>query len=103
MIMWVSCRYIESKPKHWQSKHFVVVEEIENVNKMKIALYVTHTINHQNIAEKNNRRSEFVFELKKIFESLGIKYHLLPQEVQLSQVCMPSAARFPMPMPPAVM
>ncbi|KAL6008568.1 hypothetical protein ACLOJK_034081 [Asimina triloba] len=72
--------YIESKPKHWQSKHSVVVKEIENVNKMKIGLYVLHTMNHQNYGEKSSRRSELVFELKKIFESLGIKYNLLPQE-----------------------
>eukprot|EP00268_Persea_americana_P039401 TRINITY_DN38996_c0_g1_i2.p1 TRINITY_DN38996_c0_g1~~TRINITY_DN38996_c0_g1_i2.p1 ORF type:complete len:725 (-),score=102.61 TRINITY_DN38996_c0_g1_i2:459-2576(-) len=92
-------KYIESKPKHWQSKHSVIVEEIENLNKMKVTLYVIHTINHQNIAEKNNRRSELVFELKKIFEILGIKYHLLSQEVHLSQVFMPSAARVPAPAP----
>lgn len=97
--MRLSCRYIESKPKHWQSKHSVIVEEIENLNKMKVTLYVIHTINHQNIAEKNNRRSELVFELKKIFEILGIKYHLLSQEVHLSQVFMPSAARVPAPAP----
>lgn len=59
------------------------IKEIEQVNKMKMALYVTHTINFQNYGEKSNRRSDLVFELKKIFEELGIKYHLLPQEVHI--------------------
>ncbi|XP_008791431.2 mechanosensitive ion channel protein 10-like [Phoenix dactylifera] len=80
--------YLESKPKYWHPKHSVLVKEIENVNKMKMALTVLHTMNHQNFPEKNNRRSELVFELKKIFESLGIKYHLLPQEIHLTQVVM---------------
>ncbi|XP_077234824.1 mechanosensitive ion channel protein 10-like [Tasmannia lanceolata] len=88
--------YVEGKPKHWQSKHSVVVKEIEDVNKMKIALYVLHTINYQNFPERNNRRSDLLFELKKIFENLGIKYHLLPQEVHLSHVSMANARVPPM-------
>ncbi|XP_031497075.1 mechanosensitive ion channel protein 10 isoform X2 [Nymphaea colorata] len=75
--------YLEGKPQHWHPKHSVVVKEIENINKMKIGLYVMHTMNHQNYGEKNLRRSDLVVELKKIFEELGIKYHLLPQEVRL--------------------
>lgn len=90
------CRYLESKPKYWHPKHSVLVKEIENVNKMKMALNVLHTMNHQNFPERNNRRSELVFELKKIFESLGIKYHLLPQEVHLTQVVM-AQGRIPPP------
>ncbi|XP_077236314.1 mechanosensitive channel of small conductance-like 10 [Tasmannia lanceolata] len=76
-------RYIESKPQHWHPNHSVVVKEIEDVNKMKMALSVLHTMNHQNMGEKTSRRSELVFQLKKIFEELAIKYHLLPQEVHL--------------------
>ncbi|KAL2517275.1 Mechanosensitive ion channel protein 10 [Abeliophyllum distichum] len=37
--------YIESKPKYWNPKHSVTVKEIENVNKMKMAVSVQHTIN----------------------------------------------------------
>ncbi|KAA8534791.1 hypothetical protein F0562_029767 [Nyssa sinensis] len=78
--------YLEGKPQHWRPSHSVQVKEIEEVNKMKMALYVTHTINFQNAGERGNRRSDLVFELKKIFEELGIKYHLLPQEIHLSYV-----------------
>lgn len=63
-----------------------MVKEIENVNKIKIALYVNHTMNFQNYGEKNTRRTELVLELKKIFEELEIRYHLLPQAVHLSYV-----------------
>ncbi|CAK7341747.1 unnamed protein product [Dovyalis caffra] len=78
--------YIESKPKHWNPKHTLLVREIENVNKMKLTLCVLHTMNHQNYGEKSTRRSELVFELKKIFDNLGIKCHLLPQQVHLTNV-----------------
>ncbi|XP_020685945.1 mechanosensitive ion channel protein 10-like isoform X2 [Dendrobium catenatum] len=92
--------YLESKPKHWNPKHTVLVKEIENVNKMKMSLNVLHTMNHQNFPERNSRRSELVLELKKIFESLGIKYNLLPQEVHLTQV-LGANPRIPAPPDPA--
>ncbi|KAK4479042.1 hypothetical protein RD792_014553 [Penstemon davidsonii] len=76
--------YLMSKPQHWNPNHSVQVREIVDVNRMMMALYVTHTMNFQNAGERGNRRSDLVFELKKIFEDLGIKYHLLPQEVQIS-------------------
>lgn len=76
--------YIKSKPQHWRPNHSVQVKEIEDVNKMTMGLYVSHTINFQNYGEKSSRRSELVFELKKIFEELAIKYSLLPQEVHIS-------------------
>ncbi|XVF42756.1 hypothetical protein PTKIN_Ptkin01aG0389800 [Pterospermum kingtungense] len=82
--------YIESKPKYWSPKHVLIFKEIENMNKMKLVLCVLHTMNHQNYGEKSARRSELVFELKKIFETLSIKYQLLPQEVHLTQVNMPN-------------
>ncbi|KAF9617439.1 hypothetical protein IFM89_036400 [Coptis chinensis] len=78
--------YLESKPQHWRPTHNVVVKEIENLNKMKMVLFTTHTMNHQDFPEKNRRRTDLLLELKKIFEELSIKYHLLPQEVHLSYV-----------------
>ncbi|KAK4850200.1 hypothetical protein QYF36_004731 [Acer negundo] len=65
--------YIESKPKHWNPKHVVIIKEIENVDKLNMMLCVQHTMNHQNYGEKSIRRSELIFELKKIFENLDIK------------------------------
>ncbi|XAR69187.1 hypothetical protein NMG60_11000677 [Bertholletia excelsa] len=79
--------YVESKPKYW-AKHSVLVKEIEDTNKMTLALGLQHTINHQNYGERSIRMSEVLVELKKIFESLGIKYHLPPQELRVTQFNM---------------
>ncbi|KAF7830428.1 mechanosensitive ion channel protein 10 [Senna tora] len=79
-------RYLENNPQHWHPNHNVVVKEIENVNKIKIGLYVNHTMNFQEFGEKNKRRTELMMELKKIFEELNIRYNLLPQAVHLSHV-----------------
>lgn len=80
------CRYIDGKPEHWRPGHSVVVKEIDDVNRLKLGLYVTHTINFQNYGDKSSRRSDLVLELKRIFEELHIEYHLLPQEVVLGNV-----------------
>ena len=64
----------------------VVVKDIVRLNHMNMALCVNHTINFQNFGEKTSRRSELVIELKKIFEELNIKYHMLPREVHLRSV-----------------
>ncbi|GER32083.1 mechanosensitive ion channel protein 10 [Striga asiatica] len=75
--------YLEKNPQHWHPNHNVVVKEIENVNKIKMALFFNHTMNFQDFPEKNRRKTELVLEMKKIFEELNIKYDLLPQEVRL--------------------
>ncbi|XP_023524086.1 mechanosensitive ion channel protein 10-like [Cucurbita pepo subsp. pepo] len=76
-------RYLEKNPQHWHPNHSVVVKEIEDVNKIKFALYSNHTMNFQDWTEKNRRRTELVMELKRIFEELKINYNLLPQTVHL--------------------
>lgn len=79
-------RYLESKPTHWHPTHTVNLKDILDVNKINMSLSVQHTMNFQNIREKNIRRSELVMELKKIFEEMSIRYHLLPQKVELTYV-----------------
>ncbi|GAA0161843.1 ion channel [Lithospermum erythrorhizon] len=76
-------KYLEKNSQHWHPNHSVVVKEIENVNKIKMALYMNHTMNFQDMGEKNRRRTILVLEMKKFFEELGIRYDLLPQEVHL--------------------
>ncbi|KAG9135220.1 hypothetical protein Leryth_013506 [Lithospermum erythrorhizon] len=76
-------KYLEKNSQHWHPNHSVVVKEIENVNKIKMALYMNHTMNFQDFPEKNRRRTTLVLEMKTIFEELGIRYDLLPQEVHL--------------------
>lgn len=78
--------YIDRKPKHWFSDHSLQIMEIENVNSLKLGLFVNHTMNFQDFKEKMTRKSELVLELKKIFEELGIKFRLLPQEVHLRNI-----------------
>ncbi|KFK25487.1 hypothetical protein AALP_AA8G120900 [Arabis alpina] len=70
--------YLEQNPQHWALIHTVVVIEIENMNKLKMALYCNHTITFQEYREKNIRRTELSLAIKKILGGLQIDYTLLP-------------------------
>ncbi|PRQ28021.1 putative mechanosensitive ion channel MscS [Rosa chinensis] len=64
--------YIEGKPQYWHRKHNVVVINIEDVVKLKMAVYCHHKMNYKDFEEKNLRRAELNFELLKILEELNI-------------------------------
>ncbi|XP_015571819.1 mechanosensitive ion channel protein 10-like [Ricinus communis] len=89
--------YLENNPRRWRHDHSVQFKEIEDVNKMKVALYVNHTINFQNISKRGKRRSDLILEMKRIFEELKIEYHLLPQQVNLTSYVEPTSAQVPLP------
>ncbi|KAF2306774.1 hypothetical protein GH714_021300 [Hevea brasiliensis] len=74
--------------KALEPKAYIASEGDRGCEQDELTLCVQQTINHQNFGEKEHRRSELVFELKKIFENLGIRYHLLPQEIHLTQLNM---------------
>ncbi|KAI6682150.1 hypothetical protein NL676_036031 [Syzygium grande] len=73
-------KYLEKNWRIWHLNHNVFVSEIENVNKIKIGLFVNHKMNFQDYVEKNRRRTELVIELKRIFDNLNIRYDILPQQ-----------------------
>ncbi|CAI0387510.1 unnamed protein product [Linum tenue] len=50
-----------------------------------MGLYISHTMNFQS-GERGGRISDLMVEMKKIFEEVGIKYHLPPQEVHVRYV-----------------
>ncbi|KAL0330657.1 UNVERIFIED_CONTAM: Mechanosensitive ion channel protein 10 [Sesamum angustifolium] len=60
-------KYLEKNPQHWHPNHNMVVKEIENVNKIKMALYFNHTMNFQDYGEKSRRKTDVVLEMKKNF------------------------------------
>ncbi|KAE8689075.1 hypothetical protein F3Y22_tig00110944pilonHSYRG00062 [Hibiscus syriacus] len=77
---------LKKEIKRWHPGHVVVVTEIENDNKLKMALRCTHTMNFQDIGERKKRRSNLIVELRRILEELSIRYITLlenesPEEV----------------------
>lgn len=76
-------RYIDNKPDHWYPNPMIVVKDIEDMNKMKMAVWLQHKMNHQDMGEKWMRRSHLVEEMINIFRDLDIEYRMLPMDVNL--------------------
>lgn len=85
--------YLEKNPEFWSPNHNVIVKDFDDVNKMKMAFYFTHTMNFQNFGLRSSRRSDLILELKTILEDLQIKYHMLPLQAQLVGSPFPPHAR----------
>ncbi|KAL8145674.1 hypothetical protein AgCh_003715 [Apium graveolens] len=54
-IKFQDSRYLERTPQYWHPNHNLVVKEIENVNKIKMALFFNHTMNFQEFGESNRQ------------------------------------------------
>ena len=76
-------KYIATKPEHWKSSFNMLIMDLDNAGKMKLALNLTHTMNFQKFDEKISRRSDLLWEMKRQLEALDIQYHLPPLEVHI--------------------
>lgn len=87
-------RYIDNSD-HWYPNPMIVVKDIEDMNKMKMAVWLQHTMNHQDMGEKWLRRSRLVEEMINIFRDLDIEYRLLPRDVNLRTMPAVTSSRLP--------
>ncbi|KAL9238121.1 hypothetical protein vseg_012591 [Gypsophila vaccaria] len=76
-------RYIESKKEHWYPEPMVVMRDVEDMNRIKFSVWLSHTMNHQDMGERWVRRSLLVEEMVKIFRNLDIEYRMLPTDVNV--------------------
>lgn len=63
---------------------------------LKMAVWMRHKINHQDMGEKWLRRAQVVEEMVKIFRELDIEYRLFPLDINIrSMPNMPNSTRMP--------
>ncbi|KAF2287165.1 hypothetical protein GH714_038535 [Hevea brasiliensis] len=89
--------YLEENSRRWQPYQTVIVMEIDDMNKMKMAIYVKHTINFYNVAKRMSRRYDLIFHVNEFFEELKIQYQLLPQRIHLSYAGLIDEKASPLP------
>ncbi|XP_021756540.1 mechanosensitive ion channel protein 6-like [Chenopodium quinoa] len=76
-------RYIDNKSDHWYPAPMIVMRDVDDMNKIKFSLWVSHRMNHQDMGERWVRRSLLVEEMVKIFKDLDIEYRMLPMDVNV--------------------
>ncbi|MFQ6621009.1 hypothetical protein Gotur_001428 [Gossypium turneri] len=82
--------YIEHKSDHWCPTPMVIFKELEELNRVRIAIWLQHKMNHQDMGERWARRALLVEEMVKIFNDLDIKYRLYPIDINVCS--MPTVA-----------
>ncbi|KAL3514818.1 hypothetical protein ACH5RR_027535 [Cinchona calisaya] len=88
-------RYIENKSDHWYPAPMVVMRDVEDLNRLKWSVWLSHTMNHQDMGEKWARRALLVEEMIKIFKDLDIEYRMLPLDVNVRNMPALTSSRLP--------
>ncbi|KAL1822912.1 hypothetical protein ACET3Z_009690 [Daucus carota] len=68
--------YIEKNSDHWYPAPMIVLRDIEDMNRLKISLWLSHRINFQDMGERWVRRALIVEEMIKTFKELDIEYRM---------------------------
>ncbi|KAE8677312.1 Mechanosensitive ion channel protein 5 [Hibiscus syriacus] len=87
--------YIEHKSDHWYPDPMIVFRELEELNRVRIAIWLTHRMNHQDMGERFVRRALLVEEMVKIFNDLDIKYRLYPIDINVCSMPPVASDRLP--------
>ncbi|XXG59900.1 hypothetical protein AAC387_Pa04g1904 [Persea americana] len=87
--------YIESKTEHWYPDPMIVVRDVDDMNKLKISVWLQHRMNYQDMGERWVRRAALVEEMVKILRELDIEYRLLPLDINVRNMPPLSSTRLP--------
>lgn len=68
---------------HWDADPLIIIKDVEELNKLKMGVYFTHTLNGQQSGERLERRSLLVEEMIKVLRELDIEYRMLPLDVNI--------------------
>ncbi|XP_010417464.1 PREDICTED: mechanosensitive ion channel protein 6 [Camelina sativa] len=85
--------YIDGKKDHWYPAPMIVFKDMESLNSVRIAVWPTHRMNHQDMGERWVRRSQLVEEIAKICRELDIEYRLYPLDINVKN--MPTSTVLP--------
>lgn len=88
-------RYVENKSEHWYPGPAIVMRDVEDMNRMKWSVWLSHKMNHQDMGERWARRALLVEEMVKIFRDLDIEYRMLPLDVNIRNMPSLSSSRLP--------
>ncbi|KAG0617287.1 hypothetical protein M758_5G179000 [Ceratodon purpureus] len=79
-------KYIESLPQYWYPTFRLVCKDIEDSNRMKMALWMQHHMNFQEAGERWQRRSNMILHMKTCMEELKIGFMLPRQEITVTGI-----------------
>ncbi|KAK6115183.1 hypothetical protein DH2020_007452 [Rehmannia glutinosa] len=73
----------------------IVMRDVEDMNRIKFSVWLSHRMNHQDMGERWARRALLVEEMVKTFRDLDIEYRLLPMDVNVRNMPPITSTRLP--------
>ncbi|KAL3356643.1 hypothetical protein AABB24_017347 [Solanum stoloniferum] len=93
--------YIENKKDHWYPSPSVVLMNLEDLNRLKLSVWIRHRVNHQDMGERWNRRAQLIEEMIKAFKEFDIEYRLYPIDINVRGMPPITSNRVPSTWPTA--
>lgn len=88
-------RYIDNKKEHWYPGAMVVLRDVDDTNKLKVSIWLRHTLNFQDMGMRFVRRELVLQEMIKVLKDLGIEYRMLPLDVNVRNAPPIQSTRMP--------
>ncbi|XP_047327192.1 mechanosensitive ion channel protein 5-like [Impatiens glandulifera] len=88
-------RYVDNKSEHWCPSPMIVLRDVEDMNRLKVSVWLSHRINFQDMGERWARRALLVEEMIKVFRDLQIEYRMLPLDVNVRNLPPLTSTRLP--------
>ncbi|KAI8089795.1 uncharacterized protein BX664DRAFT_333906 [Halteromyces radiatus] len=76
--------WVEDQPREFSSGFDIRLQEIVDVNKLVLTIWLPHKGNWQNVGKRLQRRNRFMFMLKDTLDDLKIHYELPAQRITTS-------------------
>ena len=73
----------------------IVMKDLEELNRIRMAIWLCHKMNYQDMGERYARRSLLIEEMVKIFRELDIQYRLLPIDINICAMPTVNSTRIP--------
>ncbi|KAL8150072.1 hypothetical protein AgCh_006906 [Apium graveolens] len=88
-------RYVENKSDHWHPAPMIVLRDIDDMNRLKISIWLSHRMNFQDMGQRFVRRALLVEEMIKVCRELDIEYRMLPVDVNVHNMPAITSTRVP--------
>ncbi|VAI10644.1 unnamed protein product [Triticum turgidum subsp. durum] len=88
-------RYIDSKKEHWYPGAMVVLRDVDDTNKLKVSIWLRHTLNFQDMGMRFVRRELVLQEMIRVLKDLNIEYRMLPLDVNVRNAPPLQSTRMP--------
>ncbi|KAL1814937.1 hypothetical protein ACET3Z_017511 [Daucus carota] len=88
-------RYIENKSDHWFPAPMIVLRDIDDMNRLKMSIWLSHRMNFQDMGERFIRRALLIEEMIKICRELDIEYRMLPIDLNVRNMPAVASSRVP--------